>query len=67
MQCPNCGSSNLSGDVLPIDHESIEHAEILAEYNFCKDCGYTWFDFKEIDEKLKELHKEDVRSGQNER
>ena len=57
MKCPKCGSSDLSGDVLPIDHESVEHAEILAEHNFCKDCGYTWFEFSEINKSLKEFRK----------
>lgn len=57
MNCPGCGSDNLSGDAIGIDHELIECADILAEYNFCKDCGYTWFDFKEIEEKLKEFRK----------
>ena len=56
LKCPKCGSKELGGDAFPIDHNLIEHADILAEYNFCKDCGYSWFDYKEIEEAIKELH-----------
>jgi len=55
-KCPHCNSTHISFDVLPVDHENLEHAEILAEYYFCWDCRFTWFDYDEINEKIKELH-----------
>ena len=55
--CPSCGSRNISEDVMPVDAEEQEEADIIFEYYVCLDCGHEWIDLNRIQEDLEQIRK----------
>ena len=62
--CPNCGSDNISIDLIPIDANDLVDSEIDFEHWFCCGCGHEWIDLNRIRNELKEIRKKFVIMGQ---